>query len=97
MQYDSIGNQRDHERSKKKSKSKDRFKSRSQSSGGIKDSKYCGSNHQRRQYPAFGKKCKACGKKNHFAKKYHSNKSNNSTAGTKKSFKYKEVNLDQVK
>ena len=47
VQYNSIG-QRDHGRSKKKSKSKDRFKSRSQSSGGIKDCKYCGSNHQRR-------------------------------------------------
>ena len=96
MQYDSIGNQRYHGSSKKKSKSKDRFKSRSQSSKGlIKDCKYCGSNHQCRQCPAFGKTCKACGKKNHFAKKCCSNKGNNSTAGTKESFKYREVNLDQ--
>ena len=42
VQYDAIG-QRDQGRTKKKSKSKDRFKSRSQS--GIRDCKYCGSNH----------------------------------------------------
>ena len=62
VQCNSIG-QRDHGRSKKKSKSKDRFKSRSQSSGGIKDCKYCGLNHQCRQCPAYGKNCKACGKR----------------------------------
>ena len=94
MQYDAIG--RDHGKSKKKSKSKDRFKSRSQSSGNlIKDCKYCGSNHHCRQCLAFGKVCKAFGKKNHFAKKCLSNKGNNSTAGAKKLFKYREVNLDQ--
>ena len=65
VQYDAIG--RDWGRSKKKSlKSKDRFKSRSQS--GIRDCKYCGSNHPCRQCPAYGKTCKVCGKKNHFAK-----------------------------
>ena len=54
MQYDSIG-QRDHGKYKKKSKSKDRFKSRSQSNGGIKDCKYCGSNHPHRQCRAYKK------------------------------------------
>ena len=78
------------------SKSKDRFKSRPQSSGGIKDCKYCGSNYQHRQCPAFGKSCKACGKKNHFAKKCWSGKGQGQSSGnTKKSFKYREVNLDQ--
>ena len=46
VQYDSIGNQRERGRTKIKSKSKDRFKTRSQSNGGIKDCKYCGSSHQ---------------------------------------------------
>ena len=95
VQYNSIG-QRDCGRSKKKSKSKDRFKSRSQSSGGIKDCKYCGSNHKHRQCPAYGKSCKACGKKNHFAKKCWSGKGQDQSSGnTKKSFKYREVHLDQ--
>ena len=53
VQYDAIGNQRDHGRPKKKSKSKDRFKSRSQSR--IRDCKYCGSSHQCKQCPALGK------------------------------------------
>ena len=91
VQYDAIGNQRDRERSKKNSKSKDRFKSRSQS--GIRDCKYCGSNHQCKQCPAYGKTCKACGKKNHFAKKCQSAKGQ-STGRAKKSFKYRAVNLD---
>ena len=97
IQYDSIGNQRDCGRSKKKSKPKDRFKSRSQSSGGIKDCKYCGSNHQWRQCPAYGKNCKTCGKKNHFAKKCHSGKDQGQSSGgaKHKSFKYREVNLEQ--
>ena len=87
VQYDSIG-QRDHCRSKK-SKSKDRFKSRSQSSGGvIKDCKYCGSNHPHRQCPAYGKNCKTCGKKNHFAKKCCSGKAQGSGPSKHKSFKY---------
>ena len=80
VQYDAIGNQRDWERTKKKSKSRDRFKSRSQS--GIRDYKYCGSNHQWRQCPAYGKMCKACGKKNHFAKKCRSNKGQGQTRST---------------
>ena len=65
VQYDSIGNQRDQGRSKKKSKSKGDFrhKSQSRSQSGICDCKYCGSNHQHRQCPAYGKVCKACGKK----------------------------------
>ena len=86
VQYDAIG-QRDQGRTKKKSKSKDRFKSRSQS--GIRNCKYCGSSHQWRQCPAYGKTCKACGKKSHFAKKCRSNKGQGLTqsAGrTKKSF-----------
>ena len=98
VQYDSIG-QRDCGRSKKKSKLKDRSKSRSQSSGGIKDCKYCGSSHQCRQCPAHGKTCKSCGKKNHFAKKCQSGKGQSqghSTGSARhKSFKYQEVNLDQ--
>ena len=73
VQYDAIGNQRDQGRSKKKSRSKDkRPQSRSQSR--IRDCKYCGSNHPHRQCPAYGKNCKACGKKNHFAKKCRSGK-----------------------
>ena len=98
IQYNSIGNQRDLGRSKKKSKSRDRFKSRSQSSGGIiKDCKYCGSNHQHRQCPAFGKNCKSCGKKNHFAKKCNSGKGQgqSSDGAEHKSFKYREINLNQ--
>ena len=95
VQYDFIG-QRDDGRSKKKSKSKDRFKSQS-SRGIIKDCKYCGSNHQRRQCPAYGKNCKACGRKNHFAKKCRSGKGQSQSSGIAKhkSFKYREVNLDQ--
>ena len=98
VQYDSIGNQRNWDRSTKKSKSKDRFKSRFQSSGGvIKDCKYCGSSHQHRQCPACGKNCKACGKKNHYAKKCRSGKGQSQRSGgaKHKSFKYREVNLDQ--
>ena len=95
VQYDAIS--RDWGRSKKKSsKSKDRFKSRSQS--GIRDCQYCGSNHPCRQCPAYGKTCKACGKKNHFAKKCRSNKGQGQTQSTgsaKKSFKYREVNVDK--
>ena len=69
VQYDSIGNQRS--RPKKKFKAKDkRPQSRSQS--GIRDCKYFGSNHQCRQCPTYGKTCKSCGKKNHFAKKRRS-------------------------
>ena len=97
VQYDAIG-QRDRGRTKKKSKSKDRFKSRSQS--GIRDCMYCGSNHQWRQCPANGKTCKACGKKNHFAKTCRSNKGQGQgqtqiAGSAKKSFKYREVSVDQ--
>ena len=68
VQYDATNK---HGRPKKKSKNKDsRQKCRSQS--GIRDCKYCGSNHQCRQCPAYGKDCKACGKKDHFAKKCQS-------------------------
>ena len=88
LQYDSIC-QRECGRSKKKSKSKDRFKSRSKSSGGtIKDFKYCDSSHQCRQCPAYGKNFKTCGKKNHFTKKCHSGKGQNSGSTKHKSFKY---------
>ena len=61
IQYDSIGNQRSRHQ-KKKFKPKDkRPQSRSQS--GIRDCKYCGTNHQHRQCPAHGKTCKSCGRK----------------------------------
>ena len=82
---------------RKKSRSKDRFKSRSQSSGGVKDCKYCGSSHQCRQCPAYGKNCKICGKKNHFVEKCQSGKGQGQSSGGAKykSFKYREVNLDQ--
>ena len=96
VQYDAIGNQRDCGRPKKKSKSKDK-RSQSRFQSGIRDCKYCGSNHQHRQCPAYGKTCKACGKKNHFAKKCHSGKGrgqSQSTGSAKKSFKYREVDLD---
>ena len=70
----------------------------SRSQSGIRDCKYCGSNHQCRQCPACGKTCKSCGKKNYFAKRCRSNKGQGQTHGTgsaKKSFKYREVNVDQ--
>ena len=94
VQYDVV-NQGQRGRSKKKSKSKDsRQKSRSQS--GIRHCKYCSNNHSKRQCPAYGKECKACGRKNHFAKKCLSR--NKSTAGThtsnKKSFKYRQISAD---
>ena len=94
IQYDSIGNQRSRPQ-KRKFKPKDkRPQSRSQS--GIRDCKYCGTNHQCQQCPAYGKTCKSCGKKNHFAKKCHSrSQSQSGSTGSKKSFKYREVNVDQ--
>ena len=94
VQCDSIGNQRS--RPKKKFKSKDkRPQSRSQSA--IRDCKYCGTNLQHQQCPAFGKTCKSCGRKNHFAKKCRSKGQSQSHTGmgSKKSFKYREVNVDQ--
>ena len=48
--------------------------------------------------PSLWENCKACGKKNHFAKKCHSGKGqgqSQSTGSAKKLFKYREVNLDQ--
>ena len=50
-----------------------------------------------RQCPAYGKNCKTCGKKNHFAKKCWSGKGQSQSTGSArhKSFKYREVNLDQ--
>ena len=49
--------------------------------------------------PSLSKNCKMCGKKNHFAKKCRSGKGQGqgqSSGGVKhKSFKYREVNLDQ--
>ena len=59
VQCDTIG-QYDRGR-KKKSKSKDK-RSQSRSQSGIRDCKYCGSNHPHKQCPAYGKNCKACGK-----------------------------------
>ena len=93
VQYDSIGNQRSRPQ-KKKFKPKDkRPQSRSQS--GIRDCKYCGTNHQCRQCPAYGKTCKSCGKKNHFANKCRSQGLSHTGTGNKKLFKYREVNVDQ--
>ena len=61
VQYDSIGNQRSRPQ-KKKFKPKDkRPQSRSQS--GIRDCKYCGTNHQHQQCPAYGKTCKVVARK----------------------------------
>ena len=85
VQYDAINRSRP----KKKSKTKDiRPKSRSQSA--IRDCKYCGNSHQRRQCPAYGKECKNCGKKNHFAKKSCSRNQSQRQSG-KRSFKYRQV------
>ena len=72
----------------------------SRSQSGISDCKYYGSNHQWRQCPAYWKTCKACGKKNHLSKKCRSNKGigqgqPQSAGSAKKSFKYREVNVDQ--
>ena len=90
VQYDAINQ---HGRPKKKSKNKDsRQKSRFQS--GIRDCKYCGGNHQRRQCPAYGKDCKACGKKNHFAKKCRSRGQSVAGTGNKCSFKYRQISVD---
>ena len=33
----------------------------------VKDCKYCGRTHARQKCPAYGKECRACSKKNHFA------------------------------
>jgi len=41
---------------------------RSSNNNMIKNCKYCGSNHPRRQCPAFGKICMGCSGKNHFEK-----------------------------
>ena len=94
IQYDSIGNQRS--RPKKKFKPKDK-RPQSGSQSGIRDCKYCGTNHQHQQCPAYGKTCKSCGKKNHFAKKCRSKGQSQSHTGmgSKKLFKYREVNVDQ--
>ena len=43
------------------------------------DCKYCGSNHKKRQCPAFGKESNKCHKKNHFAKLCKSKTSADST------------------
>ena len=86
VQFDSIG-QCDGGR-KKISKSKGK-RSQSRSQSGIRDCKYCCSNHPHKQCPAYGKNCKACGKKNHFAKKCWSAKDQSSGGAKHKSFKYR--------
>ena len=89
VQYEAIGECG--RPKKKKFKPKDK-RSQSRSQSGIRDCKCCGSNHQRRQCPAFGKTWKSCGKKNHFAKKCRSNKGQGQTQGTgsaRKLFKYR--------
>ena len=92
VQYDAINLQG---WPKKKSKAKDNFRPRSQS--GIRDCKYCGSRHQHRQCPAYGKVCKNCGKKNHFTEKCHSRSQSQGQGhfGGKRSFKYRQVSVDQ--
>ena len=87
VQYDAINRGR----LKKKSKAKDNFRQKSRPQSGIRDCKYCG-NNQCRQYPAYGKECKSCGKKNHFAKKCQS-RSQSQPSG-KRSFKYRQINVD---
>ena len=94
VQYNSIG---ERGRPKKKKKFKDfkpRSQSRSQSTGWIKDCKYFVSNHACRQGPVYGKVCKIYGNRNQFAKKCHS-KGNSTGVSKHKSFKYREVNVDQ--
>jgi hypothetical protein len=48
---------------KSKATSKDKFPDDK-----ISNCKYCGSDHARRQCPAYGKTCNSCGGKNHFSK-----------------------------
>ena len=73
-----------------------RQKASIQSQSVIRDCKYCHTNHQHQQCPAYSKTCKSCGKKNHFAKKCHSRgQSQSGSTGSKISFKYREVNVDQ--
>ena len=48
-----------------------------QAKGLIKDCQYCGNTHQRRKCPAYGKICKKCNRKNHFASVCRSKKVNN--------------------
>ena len=79
-QYDSIGYQRSRPQEKKFKPKDKRPQSRSQS--GIRDCKYCCTNHQRRQCPAHGKNCKSCGRKNHFIKKCRSKGETQSDTGT---------------
>ena len=66
------------------SHSKQDNNSQSQSSSTqIKNCKYCGGSHNRGKCPAFGKECKQCGKKNHFAKVCKSGKPTNSNSKQK--------------
>ena len=58
------------------------------------DCKYCGNNHPRRQCPTYGKDCKACGYKNHFAKKCQSRSQSSTGNNNKHSFQYRQINAD---
>ena len=89
VQYDVVNNQGQRGRSKKKSKSKDNSRQKSRSQSGIRDCKYCGYNHAKRQCPAYGKECKACGHKNQFAEKCQSR--SQSTADTHTGHKYRQI------
>ena len=55
---------------KEKEKEIEHFNSSSSvSNGRIKDCRFCGRNHERRNCPAFGQICNYCKKKNHFVAK----------------------------
>ncbi|XP_005100473.1 uncharacterized protein LOC101864152 [Aplysia californica] len=40
----------------------------------VRNCQYCGGSHGRQQCPAYGKTCRECSKKNHFAKMCHTRK-----------------------
>ena len=55
---------------KEKEKETEHFNSSSSvSNGRIKDCRFCGRNHKRRNCPAFAQICNYCKKKNHFVAK----------------------------
>lgn len=63
---------RQHRHHDSKSGSKARVQQQDKSVGGahsgssIRKCRYCGHHHEKKACPAFGKTCKACGKRNHF-------------------------------
>ena len=61
VSYDSI-----HTNNRSRGKFRSQSKGRAKSSSSIRNCKYCGKSHSKRNCSAFGKKCQKCGKENHF-------------------------------